>query len=109
MKKEEYPKVMLVSNNPEEARIPPFGGPCRRVVFMKKNGKYLAWDSAETIEAAEKSMTVVIWDYASDIPNFIKEIDDIFYELKHEVITEKEAHKKVIETIKRNQTKAGIL
>ena len=99
---EKYPKVMLVSNNPDNPKVY-----CRRVVFMKKNGKYLAWDSAETIEDAKESMSVIIWDYAKDIPDLAKEIDEIFYNLKHEVITEKEAHIEVIKALERNQTKGN--
>jgi hypothetical protein len=89
---------MLVNNNPERPKEW-----YQRVVFMEKNGKYLAWDEAETIEEAEESMSFTIWDYAVDIPKkgeLEMKIDDIFFELKHEVITEKEAHNKIIKLIR---------
>ena len=38
-----------------------------RVVFMEKNGRFLAWRGAETIEDAEKEIEVVTWYFAKDI------------------------------------------
>lgn len=68
-----YPKVMLVSylNN---------GKGVHRVVFMEKNGKYLAWEDAETMEEAERTTEVVSWDYAKDIEEpspFEKELEEL--------------------------------
>lgn len=59
-----YPKVMLVSNFP----ISENDKGCKRVVFMEKQGNYLAWQYAETIEAAEKETTIASWKYAVDVP-----------------------------------------
>ena len=60
----EYPKVMLVSNSPINSQNVGY----KRVVFMEKQGKYLAWQYAETIEAAEKETSSVPWEYAVDVP-----------------------------------------
>jgi hypothetical protein len=38
-----------------------------RVVFAHKCDKYLAWNSVETIEEAEKVVSTVSWDYAKEI------------------------------------------
>ena len=57
-----YPKVMMVSDCPITK------GCKKRVVFMEKQGKYLAWQYAETIEAAEKETTIASWKYAVDVP-----------------------------------------
>ena len=59
-----YPKVMMVSNSPINEHNPG----SKRVVFMEKQGNYLAWQYAETIEAAEKQMCSVTWSYAVDVP-----------------------------------------
>ena len=59
-----YPKVMMVSNFP----ISENDKGCKRVVFMEKQGKYLAWQYAETIEAAEKETAIASWKYAIDVP-----------------------------------------
>ena len=56
--KPEYPKVMEVDYNED------FIAPLKRVVFMEKNGMYLAWAEAETLEEAEDSVDVVTWPYA---------------------------------------------
>lgn len=58
-KQSEYPRVMLVSQNNMYFD--------KRVVFMEKNGKYLAWESVETLEEAENSTNVATWSYAKDI------------------------------------------
>ena len=57
-----YPKVMLVSNRNDikNAR--------KRVVFMEKLGKYIAWNSAETLADAEKAGGTCTWDFAWDLP-----------------------------------------
>ena len=59
-----YPKVMIVSNTciTDTSRC------YKRVVFMEKQGNYLAWQYAETIEAAEKETCVASWKYAVDVP-----------------------------------------
>jgi len=54
-----YPRVMLVSANKVEWR--------KRVVLMEKNGKYLAWNKAETIQESESVCGQTAWDYAKDI------------------------------------------
>ena len=59
-----YPKVMMVSDYP----IIKGNKGKKRVVFMEKNGKYLAWQYAETIEAAEKETSIASWSYAVDVP-----------------------------------------
>lgn len=59
-----YPKVMMVSNFPISENNKGY----KRVVFMEKQGKYLAWQYAETIEAAEKEACVASWKYAVDVP-----------------------------------------
>ena len=54
-----YPRVMLVSDD----RIKW----CKRVVFMEKNGGFLAWGFAETLEVAEKIVRTTFWKYAKEI------------------------------------------
>ncbi len=54
-----YPKVMMVSNSGVDWY--------KRVVFMEKCGKFLAWDCAETIEAAERYFIVRTWYYAKEV------------------------------------------
>ena len=54
-----YPRVMMVSFNSENW--------FRRVVFMEKCGRYLAWDNAETVEEAECTYRVASWNYAKEI------------------------------------------
>ena len=54
-----YPRVMMVSLDSENW--------FRRVVFMKKCGRYLAWMNAETFEGAEKETKLVTWYFAKDI------------------------------------------
>jgi hypothetical protein len=58
----EYPKVMLVSDDP----IDIYNEDRRRVVFMEKNGYFLAWSGAKTIEEAKKRTSVIPWKYAID-------------------------------------------
>ncbi len=62
--KNEYPKLMEVSDYAD------FRDKIIRVVFMQKNGKYIAWKSAETFEEAEKEIDSFIWEYARDIDPF---------------------------------------
>ena len=54
-----YPRVMLVSDD----KIKWYKG----VVFMKKNGGFLAWEFAETLEEAEKIVGTGFWMYAKEI------------------------------------------
>jgi hypothetical protein len=54
-----YPRVMMVSLDEENW--------FKRVVFMCKNGRYLAWNNAETVEEAEKEMLSTAWLFAKDI------------------------------------------
>jgi hypothetical protein len=56
-----YPRVMLVNreNKIETAET--------RVVFMEKNGKYLAWHGVGTLEEAEKVMCVIHWNFAWEL------------------------------------------
>ena len=56
----EYPKLMLVGESPSTMDL-------KRVVFMEKNGRYLAWDAAETFKGIEKITWVTAWGYAKDI------------------------------------------
>ena len=58
-----YPKVMMVSNEPITAKNP--GAP--RVVFMEKNGHYIAWLDAKTLKHAEDEYLSMPWKYAKDI------------------------------------------
>lgn len=57
----EYPKIMTVSNCEDLSFSE------TRVVFMGKNGKFLSWVNAETIEDAENETEVVTWSFAKDI------------------------------------------
>ena len=54
-----YPRVMLVSNDEMTWD--------KRVVFMEKNGGFLAWVFAETLEKAEKTVGTGFWNYAKEI------------------------------------------
>lgn len=69
-----YPKVMYVSNRPISLKNT--SDLKKRVVFMEKNDKYLAWINAETLEGAEKINSTSAWNYALDIPKepVVKEI-----------------------------------
>lgn len=57
--KTSYPKVMMVGNTYPLTR--------KRVVFMEKRGKFIAWEYAETLEDAETIVGTCSWDYAEDI------------------------------------------
>jgi len=63
-----YPKVMLVSDFPISMNN--FG--FKRVVFMEKNGRYLAWYGAETLEEAKETMDITHWKYAEDVDSVLK-------------------------------------
>jgi hypothetical protein len=39
----------------------------KRVVFMCKNGRYLAWNHAETIEESESICGQTAWRYAKEV------------------------------------------
>jgi hypothetical protein len=80
----QFPRVMLVSNNNNITTAR------KRVVFMKKNDKYISWANRETIEEADKITDTVAWRNAweveelkvsrfpfSLIPQNAKEIIDI--------------------------------
>ncbi len=54
-----YPRVMMVSFDSENW--------FRRVVFMEKCGRYLAWDNAETVEESESIFGQTAWRYAEDV------------------------------------------
>ena len=57
--KTSYPKVMMVGDSYPLTR--------KRVVFMEKCGKFIAWHSSETLEDAENTPYVTIWTFAEDI------------------------------------------
>ena len=61
-KPSEYPKVMLVGDLPQIKRA------VKRVVFMEKDGAFLAWTRAETLEEAKTILDCTAWAYAWDIP-----------------------------------------
>ena len=54
-----FPRVMLVSD--DEIKW------YKRVVFMKKRDRFLAWFSAETIEESESIYEAYGWNYAKDV------------------------------------------
>ena len=54
-----YPRVMLVSDDKMTWD--------KRVVFMEKNGVFLTWALAETLEEAEKILGTTFWKYAKEI------------------------------------------
>ena len=55
----QFPRVMLVSNVGNEWH--------KRVVFMKKCDRYLAWNKAETIEESESICGQTPWRYAKEV------------------------------------------
>ena len=54
-----YPKVMMVGDEYPLTR--------KRVVIMEKCGKFIAWDTAETLEDAENTPYTGVWSFAKDI------------------------------------------
>ena len=54
-----FPRVMFVSNDECEWY--------KRVVFMKKCDRYLAWNKAKTIEESESAYGHTSWRYAKEI------------------------------------------
>jgi NTP pyrophosphatase (non-canonical NTP hydrolase) len=75
----QYPKVMWVSNYED------FRHKCKRVVFMEKINKFLAWSTAKTLEEAEKVIDVTVWDYAKDIDTESEQLIN-FEDLQKDVI-----------------------
>lgn len=68
----EYPKVMEVSNNNVSWQ--------KRVVFMEKNGNFLAWVDAKSIEEAENEIYTYTWGFAREIqpvPTLELKLDEI--------------------------------
>ena len=59
-----FPKVMLVSNDGDAWH--------KRVVFMKKCDRYLAWNKAETIEESESICGQTAWRYAKELPEKVE-------------------------------------
>ena len=64
-----YPRVMLVSDDKRA-----WG---KRVVFMGKNGGFLAWGFAETLEEAEKTVAISFWKYAKEIEPILVTLEEI--------------------------------
>ena len=54
-----YPRVMLISDDKMT-----WG---KRVVFMEKNGGFLTWRNAETLEEADEIVGTNFWKYAKEI------------------------------------------
>lgn len=54
-----FPRVMLVNDGGNEWR--------KRVVFMRKNDRYLAWNNAETVEESEYIYEAIAWRYAKEV------------------------------------------
>lgn len=63
-----YPKLMWVSDNEK------FNNKLKRVVFMEKNNKYIAWSFANTLEGSESQVSASGWPYAKDIEEEIVEL-----------------------------------
>ena len=59
-----FPRVMLVSDDGDDWY--------KRVVFMQKCDRFLAWDNAETIENAECTYRVASWHYAKELPEKVE-------------------------------------
>ena len=59
-----FPRVMLVSDDGDYWY--------KRVVFMKKCDRFLAWDDAETVEESEDIYEDASWSYAKELPEKIK-------------------------------------
>ena len=62
----EYPKVMKVSDKPIKTKED-FKNANKRVVFMKKNDRFIAWFDADTIEKSENITSTTNWNYAVDL------------------------------------------
>ena len=59
-----FPRVMLVSDDGDAWY--------KRVVFMQKCDRFLAWNNAETIENAECTYRVASWNYAKELPEKVE-------------------------------------
>ena len=59
-----FPRVMLVSDDGDDWY--------KRVVFMQKCDRFLAWNNAETIENAEWTYRVASWHYAKELPEKVE-------------------------------------
>ena len=59
-----FPRVMLVSTDGRKWH--------KRVVFMKKCDRYLAWNKAETIEESECVYESTYWRYAKELPEKVE-------------------------------------
>ena len=44
----------------------------RRVVFMKRCGRYISWIDAETIEESENIYKTAYWCYAKELPEKVE-------------------------------------
>lgn len=55
-------RIIEVSNNPNKRFWQ------KRILICIKNGKAICWNSAETLEEAEKTMSTSIWDHWKEIP-----------------------------------------
>ena len=62
----EYPKLMKVSEFPIKTEEQ-FKEALTRVVFMKKVNKFIAWNTAKTIEDSELQTGCATWNYAVDL------------------------------------------
>ena len=63
-KENPFPRVMFVSDDGNEWH--------KRVVFMQKCDRFLAWDSVGTIEDAEWTYRVANWRYAKELPEKVE-------------------------------------
>ena len=59
-----FPRVMLVSDDGDSWY--------KRIVFMKKRDRFLAWNNAETIEESEYVCDVSSWRYAKELPEKVE-------------------------------------
>ena len=59
-----FPRVMLVSDDGNSWN--------RRVVFMKRCGRYISWIDAETIEESENIYKTTYWRYAKEFPEKVE-------------------------------------
>ena len=59
-----FPRVMLVSDDGKSWH--------KRVVFMKRCGRYISWINAETIEESESVYKTSSWSYAKEFPEKVE-------------------------------------
>lgn len=62
----EYPKLMKVSDQPIKTKED-FKNANKRVVFMEKLNRFLAWRDSSTIEQSKNQTEVYTWNYAVDL------------------------------------------